>query len=128
MHLAIEPGTGIETAIGAAVASAACVVARAMSDYRLHGALDPAIKLAGAERIAKVAGLQLDHGLGDVALAVIAREQGKLQLCRYFDADFYRHCRTADIETALDLAIDSVLEITAKVVRDGRTLRAAWTN
>jgi hypothetical protein len=144
LHLAFEPApdapTGAtagkpdaapaatEIAIGEATAAAACVVARAMSDYRLHGVLDPTIKLAGGEQIAKVATLQLDHGLGDRAFAVMAREHGKLQLQQYVDAGFCQHCSPADIETAIDLAIDSVLEIVTRVVKDERTFRAAWAN
>lgn len=116
----------MEIEIGTAVASAACLVAWAVSNYGLDGGLDPRAKHAGGERISKVALLQLDHGLADAAFADIAREQGKLQLRRYFDGD--HHCSPADIEMALDVAIDAVLEITGKVVRDERIFRAAWAN
>ena len=142
LHVALEPApqskaaptratadATTEVAIGAAVASAACVVAQATQDYRQWGELDPRTKVAGGERIAKVALLQLDHGLGDIAFADIAREQGKIRLRQYLAADdFYCHHSTEQGEAALDLAIDSVLEITAKVVREERTFRAAWAN
>jgi hypothetical protein len=121
--------TGGEALIGAAVASAATAICCAVQQqHQQNGRLDPAVKLAGGERIAKVAELWLAHEGDDLEFTRKARDAAKCVLRQYFDADFYRHYSPEQGDAALDWFIDPVLEIAACVVRDERAFRAAWAN
>jgi hypothetical protein len=52
----------------------------------------------------------------------VAREQGKVVLRRYFDADFYRTHGKGAGEGVLDAAIDGVLEILSQVTAIERAM------
>jgi hypothetical protein len=121
-----EPSAPAE--LGLAVAGATAVLCRAMFDYRQNGELDPQVREAGGSGIAKVATWQLDHGLGDLEFAAVARQQGKIQLRQHLNTDFFRHNSPAEVEAALDFYIDSLLEMVSRVVKDERAFRAAWAN
>jgi hypothetical protein len=131
LHPALEPTPtshstnaqeGVETSIGQAVASAATTLSQAMMDYQQTGRLAPATKDAGGSRIAKVAELQLGHELGDRDFVDKARERGRYELRQCFTAEFYQLHTPAEVDQALSEIIDSVLEITARVVTDERAL------
>jgi hypothetical protein len=116
------------TELGIAVAAATTAICQAMDDYWHCGTLDPAIKDQGGTRIAKVATWQLDHELGELEFAAAARAQGKAQLRRYIDANFYQQHGAVAVEAALDFYIDSLLEMVSRVVRDERVFRATRAN
>jgi hypothetical protein len=112
-----------ELAIGEAVADAATAIALAVGAFAQNGELTRATKLAGAEQVAKLAGLQLAYGLDDLAFIDKAREQGKAVLRRRLNGSLAPTQRDAGI----DFYLDALFEITGKVVHDERTFRMAMT-
>jgi hypothetical protein len=115
--------TETEITLGRAVAAAAATIYVAMVDFQRDGELAPNTKAAGADRIAKVAMLQLSHKLGDHDFAARARAAGKAELHRQFLVDFSYNPTEID-NKVLDGYIDAVFEITNNVV----ALERAMTN
>jgi hypothetical protein len=109
---------------GQAVASAVTVLCAAVLDR----ALTPATREAGGERIARVAELWLAHEGDDLEFTRKARAAARCVLRQYYDVEFYEHYSAEQGDAAIDLYIDSVLEIAGYVVKDERVLRAAWAN
>jgi hypothetical protein len=60
--------------------------------------------------------------LGQINFSTVARVEAKCVLRTYLDADFYRRHGTAQGEAALDLFIDEVLQILAKVTAFERAM------
>ena len=119
----------IEVALGAAVADAVFVLYRAILDRQENDALAPAIKDAGAARIAAIALLQLDHAGGDIDFVARAHRDGKRELRRFFNStDLFRRHDPVEIDKVFDTSISDVLGIVSRVVRDERAYRAAWAH
>ena len=119
-----KPGEPAIEILGEAVAEATIMLCQATLSHRHAGVLDPAIKDAGASSIARVARWQLDHELGDNDFIRKARDAGKrVLLHRHFTDD-----RRAEVDAAIEMFIDELLTIVGHVVKDERTLRAAWAN
>ena len=124
-----KPDGGIEAGLGAAVADAVFVLYRAILDGQENDALAPAIKDAGAARIAAIALLQLDHAGGDDDFFRRAHEQGRRELRRFFNnTDLFRQHDPVEIDKVFDASISDVLGVVSRVVRDERVFRAAWAN
>ena len=123
---AAPEGSRIEIEIGTATADAAVVLSAAMLQFHANGRMTPETKEAGAEKIARLAQLELDT-LGEINnFSEIARKEGLRQLRKFLDADpdfRQRHGGRAG-DVTLTGIIDGVLEITSKVVALEKTLRA----
>jgi hypothetical protein len=104
----------IEATIGIAVADATTMLCREVEEYLTSGVTE-AVRNAGAERIARVAELQLAHG-DDRAFSATAHREAKQILRPYLNGDFYRRYSLDEGEAALDLLIDDALMIVSKVV------------
>jgi hypothetical protein len=78
---------GIELEIGQAAADAATVLSVAMLEFQANGRMTPSTRSAGAERIDRLAQLELDT-LGEIDnFAGIARREGVRQLRKRLDAE-----------------------------------------
>ena len=108
-----------ELAIGAAVASAACVLSAGFLEHMDTGGLSAGTKLAGGERIARV--YQLSQAFG-VGFDDVARHAARPVLLSYFDADYHRHYNTKVGEAIIDEVIDHVLAIVERVARFERAM------
>jgi hypothetical protein len=113
-----------DTELGTAVADAATAIALAVGAFAQNGELTRETKMIGAERVAKLAGLQLAYGLDDLAFAAMAREQGKAVLRRRLNGSL----DPAQRDAGIDFYIDALFEITEKVVRDERVFRMAMSH
>jgi hypothetical protein len=123
------PNGGIEVALGAAVADAVFVFYQAILDTQQSGILAATTKNAGADRIAAIALLQLDHAGGDIDFVARAHRDGKRELRRFFNnTDLFRQHDPVEIDKVFDTSISDVLGIVSRVVRDERVFRAAWAN
>jgi hypothetical protein len=109
----------IESTIGIAVADATTMLCREVEEYITSGVTE-AVRNAGAERIARVAELQLAHARGDRDFVAIAHREGKRILRPHLNGDFYRRYSLDEGEAALDLFIADVLMIVSKVVASER--------
>jgi hypothetical protein len=118
-----KPDEGI--ALGAAVADAVFTLFRAILDRQENDALAPAIKDAGADRIARISLLMLDHAGGDDDFFRRAHEQGKRELRRFFNnTDLFQQHAPAEIDKVFGASISDVLGIVSKVVAVERVFRA----
>ena len=120
------PERSIELEIGEAAVDACKVLAVAMLEFHQNDQMTPATKLAGAEKIAKLAQLELDT-LGEIDnFADVARKEGKTRLREILDTDpdFCRQRGANARDATLTVIIDGVLEISQRVVALEKSLRA----
>ena len=107
------------------MARAATGLCFAMQEYQ-NGGLRPETRLANGERIARLFELQ-EATLGEIDFSLVAREQGRIALRRYLDAnDFYCHHSAEQGDAVLEMCIDDVLAVVAKVTAFERAM-ANWT-
>jgi hypothetical protein len=108
--------------IGTATADAAIVLAASMLAFHENGRITATLKEAGAEKIARVAQLELDSELEN--FGGVARREGLCRLRQFLDGEFFWKHGAATGDAVLSNLISDVLEITQKVVSLEKTLRA----
>jgi hypothetical protein len=109
--------SGRELEIGIAVADAATILAAAMLEFEGSGRMRGATHSEGAERIARVARLELGMRGEIDNFAEIARREGvrRLQKILAAEPDFQRRHRAAAGDVALREIVDEVLHISGQV-------------
>jgi DNA-directed RNA polymerase subunit K/omega len=103
--------------IGSAVANAATILAVAMLEFEGDGRMRGATRTEGAERIARVARLELDMRGENHNFVEIARREGVRRLRKLLVADpnFQHHHGAAAGDVALREIVDGVLQISGQV-------------
>ena len=116
-----KPGESIETAIGAAVASAVTAICQAGEELQ-HGGLTATTRRVGAERIYRLH--ELRQSVPEIDFAATAHREGKRMLRRYLDADpdFHRHHAPGAGDATLDRIIAEVLVVLGRVVEFERAM------
>jgi hypothetical protein len=106
-----------ELEIGSAVADAATILAAAMLEFEGDGRMRGATHSEGAERIARVARLELGMRGEIDNFAEIARREGlrRLQTVLAANPDFQRRHGAAAGDVALREIVDGVLQISGRV-------------
>jgi hypothetical protein len=112
----------VERSIGQATAAATTALCQAMQEYQ-NGGLRPETRLASGTRVAALYQLQQAHA-GALDFAATVRREGKRVLRQYFDGDFHQHYSAEQGDAVLDLFIDEVLAVVAKVA----SFERAWVN
>jgi hypothetical protein len=111
-----------EPNLGEMVAGAVVTLCAAVQEYAQAGEVAREIKLAGAEKIARLARLQLDHAGGDQDFIAAARRAGKAALRQALNGSSAQH------EKVLDFYLDETFDLVAHIVRDERIFRSAMAN
>ena len=126
-HLPKDAGSPdkAEATIGEAAASAVTTFCVALQNYQHLGMLDPELREAGGIGVARLVELWLAHGGSDEDFIAVARQAGRAKLRRFLDPEYFQHYTAVQGDAALDFFLDSVFEITNKVVRGERALRMA---
>jgi hypothetical protein len=119
-----EPNPDIEQKLGTVVADAATAIALAVGEFTQSGELTRKIKMMGAEHVAKLATIALEHELGDEDFFNKARVAGKAILRQRLNGSV----APAQRDAGLDFYLDNLFDIVGRVVRDERTFRVAMAN
>jgi hypothetical protein len=118
--------TELEIKIGEATAAACTALCKSIEEYS-EGRITSATKLASAERIARLAHIELDN-FGELdSFADVARRQGKIHLRKILDNDpeFRLHHGPHTGDATISSIISEVLLIVGKVVALERAIRRA---